>query len=146
MVYHEAELMRHDLTLSGIAVLLAIAVTVSVPVFADSETITPLNEEHSLVKTVTTMYIPEDNHLPWAQVRGEIDNPAEGYPVIIQFFQGEDPVHVAQVNVDENGSYEYNFRIRDVNLQTGEVTKIFEGTYQVKIFKVINTQENLDSA
>lgn len=138
--------MRHDLTLSGIAVLLAITVTVSVPAFADSETVTPLNEEHSLVKTVTTMYIPEDNHLPWAQVGGEIDNPAEGYPVIIQFFQGEDPVHVAQVNVDENGSYEYNFRIRDVNLQTGEVTKIFEGTYQVKIFKVITTQENLDSA
>lgn len=134
--------------LPGIAVLFAFAVVaVSFPAFADSETVTPLNEEHSLVKTITTMHIPKDNYLPWAQVNGQIDNPAEGYPVIIQFFKGEDPVHVAQVNVDEDDSYEYNFRIRDVNLETGEVTTVFEGTYEVRIFKVINTQqENLDSA
>jgi len=123
--------------------LLAITVIMSIPAFADSETITKLNEEHSLVKTITTMHIPKDNYLPWAQVNGQIDNPAEGYPVIIQFFKGEDPVHVAQVTVDEDS----NFRIRDVNLQTGEVTAVFEGTYEVRIFKVINIpQENMDSA
>ena len=137
--------MRHDLTLSGIAALLVFAVIATVPVFADTETVTPLNDEHSLVKTVTSMYIPEDNKLPWAEVSGQIDNPATEYPVIIQFFKGEDPVHVAQVNVEDDGSYEYDFRIRNVDLETGEVTNIFEGMYEVRIFKVINTTENLDS-
>lgn len=131
---------------SGIAALLAFTVlTVSLPVYAESETITPLNDEHSLIKTVTSMNIPKDNTLPWATVSGQIDNPAQEYPVIIQFFKGEDPVHVAQVKVADDGSYQYDFRIRNVDLDTGKVTNIFEGLYEVRIFKVINTQDSLDS-
>ena len=55
-------------------------------------------------------------------------------------------MHVAQVDVEEDGSYEYMFRVRDVDLQTGVATDIFEGDYTIKIFKVIDlTQDNLDA-
>ena len=36
----------------------------------DSVTITPINDELSLKKTVTTMTVPEDNKLPWGAVKG----------------------------------------------------------------------------
>ena len=115
----------------------------------DGTTIIPLNDNASLEKTVTTLSIPKDNTLPWAYIDGVIENHAEGHPVIIQFFNeesGENPIHVAQVDVNDDGSYEYKFRVRDVDLKTGEATDIFEGNYIVKIFKVIDfTQENLDT-
>ena len=114
-----------------------------------STTVTPLSDGTSLEKTVTTLSIPKDNTLPWAYIDGTIEDHAEGHPVIIQFFNeegGENPIHVAQVDVNDDGSYEYKFRVRDVNLKTGEATDIFEGNYTVKIFKVIDSaQENLDA-
>jgi len=116
--------------------------TISVP---DTTTVTPLDDGTSLEKTVMTISIPRDNMLPWAYVDGTIENHAEGHPVIIQFFNeegGDVPIHVAQVDVKDDGSYEYKFRVRDVNLQTGEVTNIFEGDYTVKIFKVINSLQD----
>ncbi|WP_048097359.1 hypothetical protein [Candidatus Nitrosopumilus salaria] len=100
-------------------------------------TVTPINEKVSLEETVTTMNVPEDNKLPWGTVRGGADDVAERYPVIIQFYKGEDPVHFAQVDVKGDGSYEYKFRVRNVNLETGEAINIFEGQYTVKIYKVI---------
>jgi len=135
-------------TLSGMIILLAFSVlSVSLSTsFAESQTVTSLYDETSIEKTVSVMNVPKDNTLPWGTVRGTIDDPAQGYPVIIQFFKGEDPVHVAQVDVKGDGSYEYKFRVRDVNLETGEVTNIFEGNYLVKIFKVVNSpQNNLDT-
>jgi hypothetical protein len=105
----------------------------------------PINDETSLEKTTMAMNIPEDNTLPWAYVDGVIENHAEGYPVIIQFFNeesGDDPLHVAQVEVNEDGSYEYKFRVRDLDLETGIATNIFEGDYVVKVFKVINSQDD----
>lgn len=102
-----------------------------------STTITPINEEISLEKTVTTMYIPQDNTLPWGAVKGTVSDPAERYPVIIQFFKGEDPVHVAQVDVKGDDTYEYKFRVFSMD-DSGQRTDIFEGEYTVKIFKVIN--------
>ena len=98
-------------------------------------TTTPLNEELNLEKTIAIMTVPEDNTLPWGAVKGTVNNPAERYPVIIQFFKGEDPVHMAQVDVKGDDSYEYKFRVR--NVIDGDVTNIFEGDYTVKIFKVI---------
>ena len=86
------------------------------------------------------MTVPEDNVLPWGSVSGTIDNPAERYPVIIQFFKGEDPVHVAQVDVKGDASYEYKFRVR--NIVDGEAIDIFEGDYTVKIFKVVKNEIN----
>ena len=100
-------------------------------------TVTPINEKVSLEETVTTMNVPEDNKLPWGTVRGGADDVAERYPVIIQFYKGEDPVHFAQVDVKGDGSYEYKFRVRNVDLETGEAINIFEGQYTVKIYKVI---------
>lgn len=140
--------MRKYVTLSGMIILLAFSVlSVSLSTsFAESQTVTSLYDETSIEKTVSVMSVPKDNMLPWGTVRGTIDDPAQGYPVIIQFFKGEDPVHVAQVDVKGDGSYEYKFRVRDVNLETGKVTNIFEGNYLVKIFKVVNSpQNNLDT-
>lgn len=101
-------------------------------------TITPINDEISLQKIVTTMTVPEDNTLPWGTVRGGPSSYVERYPVIIQFFKGDEPVHVAQVDVKGDGSYEYKFRVRNVDNTTGEIVNIFEGQYTVKIFKVIH--------
>ena len=106
-------------------------------------TVTPINEEISLQKTVTIMSIPQDNKLPWGAVIGAASNYVERYPVIIQFYKGEDPVHVAQVDVKGDGSYEYKFRIKSLNSDTGEFVNIFEGDYTVKIFRVIPNTNNL---
>ena len=109
----------------------------------EETTTTSINDEISLETTITTMSVPKDNTLPWGSVHGMIADPAERYPVIIQFFKESEPLHVAQVDVKGDGSYEYKFRVRTVD--DGKVTNIFEGDYEVRIFKVINTpQNNLD--
>ena len=106
-------------------------------------TVTPINEKISLQSTVTTMNVPENNMLPWGSVRGSASDYVEKYPVIIQFYKGEDPVHVAQVDVKGDGSYEYQFRVRNVDLNTGEAINIFQGDYTVKIFKVIHNTDQI---
>ena len=106
-------------------------------------TVTPINEEISLEKTITTMNVPEDNKLPWGTVIGDVSDVAERYPVIIQFYKGEDPVHFAQVDVKGDGSYEYKFRVRILDSNSGEFVNIFEGDYTVKIYKVIPSTNNL---
>ena len=108
-----------------------------IPEKVTTTTIT-LNQDTSLEKTITTMYVPEDNTLPWGFVKGTIDNPAERYPVIIQFIQNDEPVHVAQVDVKGDNTYEYKFRVLNVDHETGEIINIFQGKYVVKIFKVVN--------
>ncbi len=123
----------------SVVMLLATSTSYS---FAETQTTVQLDEEVSLQKITTMMSIPLDNTLPWGTVRGTIDDPAQGYPVIIQFFNQEsddEPMHVAQVDVKGDDTYEYKFRMRDVDLQSGQVTTIFEGDYTVKIFKVINS-------
>lgn len=131
----------------SIVMLFTIASTSSS--FADSQTTSQLTDEFSLEKTVVVMSVPDDNVLPWGTVKGTVDNPASGYPVIIQFFNeenGEDPIHIAQVDVNADDTYEYKFRVRDMNLETGEAKNIFEGDYNVKIFKVVNSpQTDLDT-
>ncbi len=106
-------------------------------------TVTPINEEISLQKTVTTMSVPENNELPWGTVRGDASEYVERYPVIIQFYKGEDPVHFTQVDVKGDGSYEYKFRVRSLDSDTGEFVNIFEGDYTVKIFRVIHNTNTL---
>ena len=77
-----------------------------------------------------------DNILPWGFVEGKIQNHVSDYPVIIQIYDSEgDAVHFAQTNVEDDGSYEYRFRVLSIN--DNQVIKIFEGDYSVKIFKVI---------
>ena len=109
-----------------------------------STTITQINEEVSLKKTIIPMDIPQDNTFPWGAVRGQASEYAERYPVIIQIFKGEDPVHFAQVDVKGDGSFEYKFRVRNVDADTGVATNIFEGQYTVNIFRVIpNNNETI---
>ena len=103
----------------------------------NSITVTPINEEISLQQTTTTMSIPQDNTLPWGSVIGTASDYVERYPVIIQFYKGEDPVHFTQVDVKGDGSYEYKFRVTSIDTSTGKVVNIFEGDYTVKIFRVI---------
>ena len=103
-------------------------------------TVTPINEKISLEKTITTMNVPENNKLPWGTVIGDASDVVERYPVIIQFYKGEDPVHFAQVDTKGDGSYEYKFRV--LNSDNGVTTKIFDGDYRVKIFKVIYINQN----
>ena len=48
----------------------------------------------------------------------------------------------AQTNVDEDGTYEYKFRAR--NVDGNNVVTVYEGNYEVKIFKSIQiTGQNL---
>lgn len=86
------------------------------------------------------MTIPSGNTLPWAFVEGTAQNTVNGHPVIIQIYKDEKPVRFAQVNVNDDGTYQYKFRVRDVTDDT--VTNIFEGDYTVKIFKTINLDSN----
>jgi len=103
--------------------------------------ITPLNEMIGLEKTTVFFHSPENNVLPWAFVEGKIVNHVEGYPVIIQIFKDDGAVHFAQTDVNSNGSYEYKFRV--LHSDNDNITKIFDGDYSVKIFKVVYlNQEN----
>jgi hypothetical protein len=98
---------------------------------------TLVSEDRSIVlqQKIISMHIPEDNTLPWGFVEGKVINPAEGYPVIIQIYKNGEPVHFAQTDVREDGSYEYKFRAR--NVDGDQVINIFQGDYTVKIFKTI---------
>lgn len=86
------------------------------------------------------MTIPSSNTLPWAFVEGTAYNVIDGNPIIIQIYQDDKPVHFAQVNVKDDGTYQYQFRVRDVT--DNKITNIFEGDYTVKIFKTINLDFN----
>ncbi len=116
--------------------------SISAETSQNSITVTPINEEISLQKTITTMSIPQDNKLPWGAVIGDASDYVERYPVIIQIYKGEDPVHFTQVDVKGDGSYEYKFRVRNLDSTTGEFVNIFEGDYTVKIFRVIPNTNN----
>ena len=100
----------------------------------------PLNGIIGIEKTSLIFHTPEDNSLPWGFVEGKIANHVEGYPVIIQIFKEGDAVHFAQTGVDEGGSYEYKFRV--LNVEGDSTNKIFDGDYHVTIFKVVYLDQN----
>ena len=128
------------LAMTSIIALLAIMI---VPNSAVAETnqneisVSPINEKISLETTITTLTVPEDNTLPWGTVYGAASDVSERYPVIIQFYKGDEAIHMAQIDTKGDGSYEYKFRVRNLDQSTGEFTNIFYGEYTVKIFKVI---------
>ncbi len=119
------------------------------PIESQTE-ITPINNSMGIEKTTLQMYISKDNNLPWGFVEGKISNYVTDYPVIIQIFNNNEiitgnsvgAVHFAQTPVNEDGSYEYKFRVLDS--YQGQITKIFDGSYTVKIFKVVYLYPNLD--
>ncbi len=99
-----------------------------------------LDDNNSLQKTITGINIPADNTFPWGTVKGKVTNPAPGYPVIIKFFKSLDdlPVHVAQVDLNDDNTFEYQFRL--LSIDGGITTRAFDGEYYIEIFKTINTQ------
>ena len=101
----------------------------------------PINGIIGVEKTSLIFHTPEENSLPWAFVEGKIANHVSGYPVIIQIFKNNEPAHFAQTDVTEDGTYEYKFRV--LNIENDTKTKIFDGDYNVTIFKVVYL--NLDN-
>jgi hypothetical protein len=97
--------------------------------------IIPLDASIGLEKTILFFHAPADNTLPWGFVEGKIANPVAGYPVIIKMFSDGEAAHFAQTNVNDDGTYEYQFRVRDV--ENGEIIRAFEGDYSITIFKVV---------
>lgn len=115
--------------------------------------IVPMGGNIAIEKTTITMSVPQNNNLPWAFVEGKITNPVPNHPVIIQIFDSDNntvignsvgAVHFAQTNVNADGSYEYKFRV--LNIENGITENIFQGDYTIKVFKVIYLDPNLDSA
>ena len=104
-----------------------------------TETI-PLSASIGLEKTTIFFHAPENNQLPWGFVEGNVANHVSGYPVIIQIFKNGEPVHFAQTNVENDGDYEYRFRV--LNSNGDDTNKIFEGDYSVRIFKVVYLNQN----
>ena len=133
--------MNNKIGLIAMASIIAMLGIMAVPNTASAEinqvSVTPINEKVSLETTITTLTVPENNTLPWGTVYGAASDVAERYPVIIQFYKEDEAVHVAQIDTKGDGSYEYKFRVRNLDHQTGQFTDIFEGQYTVKIFKVI---------
>ena len=112
----------------------ALVLTTLSSAFAET-TITPINSSVGIEKTTVPFSAAKNNKLPWGFVEGKIANPVEGNPVIIQIFKNGEPVHFAQTDIKKDGSYEYKFRVRDMT--DGKETKVFDGNYLVKIFKVV---------
>ncbi|MEX0764855.1 MAG: hypothetical protein WEC35_02175 [Nitrosopumilaceae archaeon] len=125
----------------GLAALTALLVMFPNPTSSVSEefNLDPnlITDDQSIVleKKTIPMHIVADNKLPWGFVEGKVVNPVEGYPVIIQIYKDGKPVHFAQTDVKEDGSYEYKFRVR--NVDGDQVINIFQGDYTVKIFKTV---------
>jgi len=102
-------------------------------------------------KIIIHFSVPEENNLPWGFIEGKIANPVPDYPVIIQFYDNDEQingnnlgaVHFAQIPVNEDGTYEYKFRVR--NVDGDKITNIFDGDYTVKIFKVVYLYPNISS-
>jgi len=113
------------------------------PSFADSNTILlSTNNGIQLTETTVPMTISTDNTLPWGFIEGSVNNHAEGYPVIVQIYQNDEPIHFAQTDVNEDGTYEYKFRARSID--GDNIVNVYEGDYEVKIFKSVQiTGKNL---
>ena len=135
--------MNTKINLLIVASIMTVFAVMMVPSYAIAETdqnkinVRPINDKISLEVTTVTMTVPENNKLPWGKVWGTSSEVVERYPVIIQFYKENEPIHVAQVDTKGDGSYEYKFRARTVDHNTGESKDIFYGDYTVKIFKVI---------
>lgn len=127
---------------STVSVVLAslslLFVVFPVSTFADEQSsreFMPTDDLMAMEKQVVSMNISSDNNLPWGFVEGKVFNPVEGHPVIIQIYKGNNPVHFAQTTVNEDGTFEYKFRVR--NVDGDQVTTIYQGDYTIKIFKVV---------
>ena len=141
---------RSLLTLSIVLASLLVFPALSQLAVAETQTdITPIGSNMGIEKSLINFSVPENNSLPWAFVEGMVDNAVPDYPVVIQIYDVDDTVsgnpvggvHFAQTDVNEDGTYEYRFRVTDMN--DGSKINVFEGDYVVKIFKVVYLDDNL---
>jgi len=100
----------------------------------------PIDGIIGIEKTSLVFHAPQDNSLPWGFIEGKIENPVAGYAVIIQIYKDGEAVHFAQTDVNENGTYEYKFRV--LNVEGDKTIKIFNGDYRISIFKVVYLDQN----
>ncbi len=104
--------------------------------------ITPIGTDMGISKSAIEFSIPENNSMPWAYIEGTVDNAVPDHPVIIQIYDSQgDAVLFAQTNVNQDGSYEYKFRVTETNEYS--TINIFAGDYTVKIFKTVYLDDNL---
>lgn len=119
------------------SLLILISTFMLSPTFAEQNPkIVSVDGDTKLTKTTIPMHISSDNMLPWAHVYGMVEEHTIGHPVIIQIYQNGEPVHFGQTNVNDDGSYEYKFRAKTID--GDKVINIFEGDYEVRIFKTSN--------
>ena len=130
--------------LAILSVIFVLTVIIGIsPSFADSNiTVLSTNNGIQITETVIPMSIPSDNTLPWAYISGIVENQLEDHPVILQIYQNDEPIHFAQTNVNEDGTYEYKFRVK--NIDGDKAINIFEGDYTVKIFKSVQVTGSLN--
>jgi hypothetical protein len=137
-----------ELVQYGVFTIILLTALTTMPIFAEKQnTVTetiPIDDSLAIEKTTLTMDVPSSNKLPWGFVEGKITNAATDYPVIIQIYKDNEAYHFAQTDVNEDGTYEYRFRVLDTNSE--RTIKIFEGDYIVKIFKVVQLHTNAISA
>ncbi len=108
--------------------------------FADEQIsntrIIPIDETIAIEKTTLFFHAPEEPSHYWGYVEGKIANHVPGFAVVIQMFNEEENFpRYSQVDVNENGYYEYKFRVK--NFHDGELVWKMEGDYRITIFKVV---------
>lgn len=104
-----------------------------------ADSVPTINDNTVIEESTYDLKIPANNTtIPFGTIKGTINNPAEGHPVIIQFLRSLDgpPVHVAQVDLKDDDTFEYQFRV--FSIDDGIITHFFSGDYIIKIFATVN--------
>jgi len=109
--------------------------------FADEQIsntrIIPINENIAIEKTTLFFHTPEEPSHYWGYVEGKIANHVPGFAVIIEMYNEKESLpRYSQVDVNEDGYYEYKFRVKSVH--DGELVWKMEGDYRITIFKVVH--------
>ncbi len=103
------------------------------------ESVPTINNNTVIEESTFDLKIPTNNTtVPFGTIKGTVNNPAEGHPVIIQFLRSLDgpPVHIAQVDLKDDDTFEYQFRV--FSIDDGVITNFFSGDYIIKIFATVN--------
>ncbi len=109
--------------------------------FADEQIsntrIIPIDETIAIEKTTLFFHAPEEPSHYWGYVEGKIANHVPGFAVIIEMYNEKESLpRYSQVDVNEDGYYEYKFRVKSVH--DGELVWKMEGDYRITIFKVVH--------
>jgi len=109
--------------------------------FADEQIsntrIIPIDETIAIEKTTLFFHTPEEPSHYWGYVEGKIANHVPGFAVIIEMYNEKESLpRYSQVDVNEDGYYEYKFRVKSVH--DGELVWKMEGDYRITIFKVVH--------